>query len=62
MLFRLKTLVSLLSVSLKMSDIEDGNFEGRVIGREGIEEFNPRMWKNIQECQKAFENVYRAER
>ncbi|KAG5843143.1 hypothetical protein ANANG_G00185340 [Anguilla anguilla] len=29
-----------------MSDIEDGNFGGRVIGREGIEEFYPRMWKN----------------
>ncbi|KAJ8365962.1 hypothetical protein SKAU_G00147930 [Synaphobranchus kaupii] len=25
---------------------KDGNFGGRVIGREGIEEFYPRMWKN----------------
>ncbi|KAL7830801.1 hypothetical protein SRHO_G00319280 [Serrasalmus rhombeus] len=32
-----------------MSDIEDGNFEGRVIGREGVEELRPRMWKNIQD-------------
>ncbi|KAJ8273881.1 hypothetical protein GJAV_G00106540 [Gymnothorax javanicus] len=29
-----------------MSDNENDTFGGRVIGREGIEEFYPRMWKN----------------
>lgn len=42
-------------------NITECSFFIKVIGREGIEELNPRMWKNIQECQKAFENVYRAE-
>lgn len=30
-----------------MSDIEDGNYGGRVIDREGFEEFYPRMMKKI---------------
>lgn len=30
-----------------MSDLEEGNYEGRVIEPEGFEEFYPRMMKKI---------------
>lgn len=52
------------SISIKHHDLNctECSFFIKVIGREGFEELNPRMWKNIQEYQKAFENVFRAER